>query len=280
MRLQLFVTLALASSALAQRSPNPIRTSGNTARSGIAGRPRTVGPGEITLPNLSGFPSDFLSGRGLINGRRRNINPIRTNGNMLRSGVGLTGFGPDAIALPNLGVFPPDFDPGLINGRRLYASYGAAYDPIYDADASFDGFYSELPPNPYQAQPGVPTPAVVINEGFQTEPIHPQLRDYSNVKLPEPGTVLVPPSTATASPTQPALQPALALDNDQPIIFLIAFQDHTILPAIAYWVQGDTLHYIRLTGAPNQVNLALIDRDFSKQLNRDRHVPFALPTAK
>jgi hypothetical protein len=199
---------------------------------------------------------------------------------MLRSGVGLTGFGPDAIALPNLGVFPPDFDPGLINGRRLYASYGAAYDPIYDADASFDGFYSDLPPNPYQAQPGAPTPAVVINEDFQTETIHPQLRDYSNVKLPTPGTGLVPRFTATGSPAQPALQSALVLDNDQPIIFLIAFQDHTILPAIAYWVHGDTLHYISLTGAPNQVNLALIDRDFSRQLNRDRHVPFALPAAK
>jgi hypothetical protein len=234
----LVVTLALVSSAFAQRNPSPTRASGNVPRSGI---------------------------------------PVAG---------GLRAFGP-ASALPTGSRFGPG---QIINGRRFYAAYGAAYDPIYDAEASFDafyapdanfdgfdGFYSDLPPSAYA--PEMPTPAVVVNDSFQTGAIHPQLRDYSNVKLPEPGTVLVPAPTA-APPTQSALQPAPGLDDDQPIIFLIAFQDHAILPAIAYWVQGDMLHYISLTGVPNQVNLELIDRDFSKQLNRERHVPFTLPPAK
>jgi hypothetical protein len=45
-------------------------------------------------------------------------------------------------------------------------------------------------------------------------------------------------------------------------------------------VQGDTLHYISVKGDPNQVSIALVDRDFSKQLNRERNVPFALPAAR
>ena len=242
MRLQLVVTFALVSSAFAQRNPNPIRTNGNTPRSGISS---TGAPGAITLPNSGALPPVFRS-----------------------------------LARDE------------ISGRRFYAAYGAAYDPIYDSDASFDGFYSDHASSdgfdgfysdlsaPYQAQWDVPTPSVVINANFQTGTIHPQIRDYSNVKLPEPGTVLVPPSAATAAPTQSAPQPAPSLADDQPIIFLIALQDHAILPAIAYWVQGNTLHYISLDGAPNQVSLALVDRDFSKQLNWERHVPFPLPAAK
>ena len=138
----------------------------------------------------------------------------------------------------------------------------------------FDGFYAGLAPFQNQTQPEVPTPLVVINQDFQIATIHPQLRDYTNVKLPEPGTVLLPPSTATTPPTDPELA------DDQPTILLIALQDHTILPAMAYWVQGDTLHFISLAGVPNEVSLALVDREFSKQLNRERRLPFVLPAAK
>src|SRR4051812_43951634 len=203
MRLQLVVTFALVSSAFAQR--NPFGTSGDMPRSGIPliAEPRNFGSGRITPSNPGALPPGSRSG------------------------------------------------PGRIMGGRPYAAYGpicdadAGFDGLYSADASFDvprdgyvldGFYSHRAP--YQAQPEVPTPTIFINEDFQIDPIHPQLRDYSNVKLPEPGTVLFPPSTAIAPPTQPALQPAPALADDQPAIFLIALQDHTIVPAIAYWVQG------------------------------------------
>ena len=79
----------------------------------------------------------------------------------------------------------------------------------------------------------------------------------------------------TAAPSQ---SPG-ALADDQPTIFLIAMQDHSIRPVIAYWVQGDTLNYIDQEGVMNRVSLALVDRDFSKQLNAERNVPFALPAA-
>jgi hypothetical protein len=116
-----------------------------------------------------------------------------------------------------------------------------------------------------------PTPTVVINQNFQTDPVRPQFRDYSNVQLPEPGVTIAPPSS-------PAAQAPPA--DDQPVVFLIALRDHTILPAVAYWVQGDTVNYITLQGAQNHVSLALIDRDFSRQLNAERKVPFRLPAAQ
>ena len=57
-------------------------------------------------------------------------------------------------------------------------------------------------------------------------------------------------------------------------------QDHSIRPVIAYWVQGDSLHYVSVEGVLDQVSLALVNRDFSKQLNAERNVPFSLPAAR
>jgi len=62
------------------------------------------------------------------------------------------------------------------------------------------------------------------------------------------------------------------------VMFLIAMKDHTIFPAIAYWVEGDTLNYITVQGAKNSVSLDLVDRDFSKQINKERKVEFGLPS--
>ena len=54
-------------------------------------------------------------------------------------------------------------------------------------------------------------------------------------------------------------------------------QDHSIVAAIGYWVEGDTLNYLTQDGNQNRVSMALVDRDFSKQLNDERHVEFKLP---
>ena len=72
-------------------------------------------------------------------------------------------------------------------------------------------------------------------------------------------------------------EPQSAASDPPATIYLIALTDHNILPAIAYWVDGDTLTYITTEGDQNRISLALIDRDFSKKLNDDRHVEFRLP---
>ena len=102
-------------------------------------------------------------------------------------------------------------------------------------------------------------PVVIINQYFKPDTANPVLRDYSNTPLPEPGQFQTPPANNDQA----------ANTSDQQVMFLIALKDHTIFPAIAYWVEGDTLNYITVQGAKNSVSLDLVDRDFSKQINRN-----------
>jgi hypothetical protein len=61
-----------------------------------------------------------------------------------------------------------------------------------------------------------------------------------------------------------------------PAYYLIAFKDNTIYSAVAYWVEGDTLHYVTSGNVRNQVSLGLIDTDLTERLNKDRNVQVKL----
>ena len=190
--------------------------------------------------------------------------PTGSYGNILHPGVP----SPGALRAPSPA---PRSVPGS-SFNRGHRSYGGntVYVPYpiygYGYGFGFDNFYqAPYAPEP-PAPPEPPTPTIIINQNFQTEPVRPQFRDYSNTPLPEPGTVKVPPGSALA--------------DDQPTIFLIALRDRTILPVIAYWVDGENLNYVTVQSAVNHMSLAEVDRDFSKKLNADRNVPFALPTAR
>ena len=88
--------------------------------------------------------------------------------------------------------------------------------------------------------------------------------DFSNAPLPEP----------VADTDENGLR------DDEPTVFLIALTDHTVVSAIAYWVDSDTLNWISRDAKQNHMSLSLVDRDFSKQLNSERHVEFKLPPVK
>jgi len=143
---------------------------------------------------------------------------------------------------------------------------GGFYD--YDAPSAPIGADSQaayqVPGYDQMTQP----PVVIINQYFKPDTANPVLRDYSNVPLPEPG-----PDAPKA-----ANNGAAAATSDQQVMFLIAMKDHTIFPAVAYWVEGDILNYITVQGAKNSVSLSLVDRDFSKQINQERKVEFGLPS--
>jgi hypothetical protein len=150
------------------------------------------------------------------------------------------------------------------------------YDPaltgtgLAEQPASDNGYYGNGYNSGYSAgysnDSGAPaqSPVVIINQSFRPETANPVMRDYSNTTLPPPGPM--PESN---------LQP-----DDQATIYLIAMKDHTIFPTVAYWVEGDTLNYITAEGSQNRASMALVDREFSKQLNDERHVEFKLPAAK
>ncbi len=76
--------------------------------------------------------------------------------------------------------------------------------------------------------------------------------------------------------TQPAAEAAASNESPQPQ-YLIAFKDHTIYSAIAYWVDGETLHYFTSGNTHNQVSLSLIDKALTERLNRESGIDLRLP---
>ncbi|MGD0360175.1 MAG: hypothetical protein ABSC93_04870 [Bryobacteraceae bacterium] len=59
--------------------------------------------------------------------------------------------------------------------------------------------------------------------------------------------------------------------------YLIAFKDHTVYSAVAYYTEGDTLHYFTSGNVHNQASLSLVDRQLTEQLNRAHNVDLHLP---
>ena len=62
--------------------------------------------------------------------------------------------------------------------------------------------------------------------------------------------------------------------------YLLAFKDHNIYSAVAYWADGDTLHYFTTGNIHNQASMSLIDRPLTERLNRELGIDFTLPPAK
>jgi hypothetical protein len=89
---------------------------------------------------------------------------------------------------------------------------------------------------------------------------------YSEPKPPSVSIQTYPPST-----------PQSGAQQSQETFYLIAFKDHRITAAVSYWVEGNTLHYVTRQHEQRQTPLDSVDRAFSEQLNRDRHVNFKLP---
>ena len=93
-----------------------------------------------------------------------------------------------------------------------------------------------------------------------------------------------PPVNLYETPAQPEIreypETSLPKGNEKPI-YLIAFKGQSnIRAAQAYWVTGDTLHFVTLQGEQRQAAVSSIDRALTARLNHDRHVEFLLPTAR
>jgi hypothetical protein len=161
-------------------------------------------------------------------------------------GVYFIGYYPNVLPYPDQA---PAYDP---------SAYANGYAPPPNA-----GPAAGPPPPPayYGADPGGQGyPSLLVNPNYVPETAHPLMRDYS---------YLAPASGDATAAAQPAPAPS--------VIFLIAMKDDTIHPAIAYWVQNNTLNYITQQGVRNQVPLSEVDREFSTQLNKERNIDFALP---
>jgi hypothetical protein len=110
-------------------------------------------------------------------------------------------------------------------------------------------------------------------------------------------TVVYPPETArpiiiqmgadeygqTARRSTPrtyvAPEPAAPEEPETPH-YLIAFKDHSIYSAVAYWFDGDTLHYFTKGDTHNQAPVGLMDRTLTERLNRELGIDFRIPAEK
>jgi hypothetical protein len=189
------------------------------------------------------------------------------------------------LTIAPLSALPPPAISHPYHGTAVIVPYPVFYGgSYYDYDA---------PPAPvqgaeydygYTAQQ--PSPVVVLNQNFVPEggPVGPGA--YPNAPYPAAPYPTAPYPTAPYpnvpylnAPPPDESQTAASPDTSQ-VLFFIAMKDHTIFPAVAYWVDGDTLNYITNQGVRNRVSLDLVDLDFSKQLNQQRGVDFALPGMK
>jgi len=131
-------------------------------------------------------------------------------------------------------------------------------------------------------------PSVVINQNFVPDRPAPVVREYG---APGPDGVdpqssgmrmyQAPPSHpyADAQADQPRSQ-RQAANDEQPTLYLLAFKDHSIVQALGYWMEGNTLHYVSVEHSLNQASIDLIDRSLSQRLNDERGVEFKLPGPK
>ena len=137
-----------------------------------------------------------------------------------------------------------------------YAS--AIYVPGYFD--SFDNYYGgpAYAPPAVAMQPPIAAPAappVIINQYFASPPQLPEPEPQAAPAAPEPGAPLVSPST----------------------FYLIAYKDHSVYSALAYWVEDKTLHYVTTNNTHNQISLDLVDLPLTRKLNEDQRVPFSIP---
>ncbi len=179
---------------------------------------------------------------------------------------------------PQIGVSSPLFNNNLgFRGTQVFGSParqgrrggGAVYAypvPVYVGGYGgvYDNGYAPYPAEPVAQQPNVTVimppqaPPVIINQFG-------------------PGVAPVQEQAPVAQETAPAEEPQ---SSNQQTYYLFAFKDHTIYSAVAYWVEGDTLHYFTSGNTHNQVSIALIDRALTERLNRESGLEVNLPSMK
>jgi hypothetical protein len=247
------VALLVATSGAWAQSPSPTGFGRLINPSGVPMGTAGGGFGRLIYPGTGGPPGTA---------------PFRPSGRVYGFPGGRRGFagGPRAVGHPRHNQTT------IVPYPVFYGDYYYGYDvpPAQTEGDQYDSGYGTPPPPPPQEQ----SPVVIINQNFQPDTANPVMHDYSNTPLPPPSE----PSQAAPPSGQSQAQPTLY--GSSPVIFLIALKDHTIFPAVAYWVEGSTLHYITTQGVQNSASLDLVDRAFSKQLNSERNIDFALPPEK
>jgi hypothetical protein len=154
---------------------------------------------------------------------------------------------------------------GAYNGRGVVAY------PIYVGGYYYSApYYAPTDSSYTDPSAGAPPPSNVTVVMPPQQPVTPVVINYNYGSAPPP-----PPNQTAGS------APENAPDDNSPgpAHYLIAFKDHTIYAATAYWVDGDTLHYFTEGNVHNQASLALVDREFTERLNKEAGLVVRLPAS-
>lgn len=133
-----------------------------------------------------------------------------------------------------------------------YLSYQNQYAAPYGAPPDASAYYGPPP-----AVASAPQQPVIINQYFGTPASNQQQTN---------------PPEAGASNTQAPGDPIGSPQN----YYLIAYKNHAVYSALAYWVEDKTLHYVTTQNTHNQASLDLIDLTLTKSLNQRNDVPFSI----
>jgi hypothetical protein len=167
---------------------------------------------------------------------------------------------------------------GRVVGTRNNARWGSyvyAY-PVYFGGGYYGGGYydSAYAPQAPPASSGQEQPNVVVVYPPQQPPV------IINQFGSGDGQYATRVQPQNIYPTQQNRAQAEEQPAPEPTHYLIAFKDHTIYSAVAYWVDGDTLHYFTTGSSHNQASVSLIDREMTDRLNRESGVEVKLPPVK
>jgi hypothetical protein len=138
------------------------------------------------------------------------------------------------------------------NNGTVYA-YPVFVGNYYDAQA-------------YEPQAPVAQPAPPVMTMYNPETARPVM-----IQVPPP----VPEAMSSYQPRTPEPEPA-----PEPQHYLLAFKDHTVYSAVAYWFDGDTLHYFITGSTHNQASVSLLDRELTLRLNKEMGTDFKIPDGK
>jgi len=211
------------------------------------------GFGNVVFPGgTSAIPGIQRTMPGIVlSGPRLNVpfssqDPTRLSSQGILPGRGYLGLSSPRISRGAIVAVPV-----YVGGYGYGYGYGSYYDNSYPAEQVAPQQPASQPPNIIVVYPPAPQPVVVGGPGEG-------LAGAPQAFSPEPAGDL-----AAAPP--------------EPMHYLIAFKDHTIYSAVAYWVDGDTLHYFTSRNTHNQASIALVDRDLTERLNHESGMTVQLP---
>jgi hypothetical protein len=185
----------------------------------------------------------------------------------------------DPTFASRLGATVGGFRVGGFNGGRRGRHFREsslvpyAY-PVYlggYADNGYEGYgngyggYGQDQPNITIMNPPQQAPQVIINQNFIPERANPVIHEYTE------------DSSGIHVYEAPSHTPAEGAPDEATDYYLIAFKDHSIYSAFAYWVEGDTLHYVTPQRVHNQASVTLVDRELTQKLNSERNLQVKLP---